>query len=111
MAGVLVGCDRDVVTSLPQYMVSVNDPLIPDVSEISKHSSACIHQKTLSMIHIQNHTIIDHILHLHKLNTQTHTVHTVTQSKVQGGPLIPSASTICQARKFVNNICQYIYIK
>ena len=47
MERVLVGCDRNTVTSLPQYMVSVNDPLIPDVSQISKHSSACIHQQNI----------------------------------------------------------------
>jgi uncharacterized protein YcsI (UPF0317 family) len=66
MVGVLVGCDKDVATPIPQYRVYVHGPFTPYVSHISKHSSAYIHYKTLSMIHIQHHNIIDHMSHMHK---------------------------------------------
>jgi uncharacterized protein YcsI (UPF0317 family) len=45
--GVLVGCDRDVATPLPQYLVYVHGPFTPYVSQISKQSSACIHQRNI----------------------------------------------------------------
>jgi hypothetical protein len=33
---VLVGCDKDVATPLPQYLVSMNGPFTPYVSQIRK---------------------------------------------------------------------------
>jgi hypothetical protein len=43
MMGVLVGCDRDVATPLPQCLVSMHGPSTPYVSRISKHHQAYIH--------------------------------------------------------------------
>jgi hypothetical protein len=47
MVGVLVGCDRDTATPLPQYLVYVHGPFTPYVIHISKHLSTCIHQQNI----------------------------------------------------------------
>jgi hypothetical protein len=64
---VLVGCDKDSATPLPQCLVSVHGPFTPYVSQISKHRQPASIDKTLSMIHIHNHTIINHMSHMRKM--------------------------------------------
>jgi hypothetical protein len=54
--GVLVGYERDTATPLPQYMVFVQRPFTPYVSLISKHRQLASIDKTLSLIHMHNHT-------------------------------------------------------
>jgi len=45
MVGVLVGCDMDIATPLPEYLVYVHGPFTSYVSHINKKSSTCIHQQ------------------------------------------------------------------
>jgi hypothetical protein len=43
MVGVLVGCDMDVATPLPQMSSFFAWPPTPYVGQISKHRQDCIH--------------------------------------------------------------------
>jgi hypothetical protein len=56
MTRVIVGCEKDVVVALPQYLVSVHGPFTPYVSQIRKHRQFASIEKKLSLIHIHNDT-------------------------------------------------------
>jgi hypothetical protein len=66
MTGVLVGCDMDVATPLPQYLVYVHGPFTPYVIHIIKKSTAYIHQRnTVNDPYIKSY-YNDHMSHMHK---------------------------------------------